>query len=371
MVDLAIDASRAGAGQRSGTEWYSAALIDALVRLEDRPAITLYTRNGPLALPPATCVEQREVRAKRLWTHVGLSAAMVRDRPRQLFVPSHVIPLLHPRNSVITLHDVGFLVHPDQHPSRQRRILQLTTRWNARMARRIIAVSGQTRDDLVNLLGVASSKVRVVHSGVDHTRFHPGTPDARADLQALAEHGIRPPYLLFLSTVHPRKNVDRLLDAFRLLDNPHLQLIIAGRTGWLANGLETRIVAGVSSGRVVRLGYVADELVPILYRRAAAFVLPSLYEGFGMGVLEAMASGCPVVIADRSSLPEIAGGHAIAVDPFDVSAIASGIRDALDPQRAQQLRTAGLRHAATFTWERTARETLAVLRDAGGAHGPA
>lgn len=369
MVDLAIDASRAGAGQRSGTEWYSAALINALVRIEDRPAIRLYTRNGPLPLPPADRVDQRVVRAKRLWTHVGLSAAMVRDRPRQLFVPSHVLPLLHPRNSVVTLHDVGFLVHPDQHPTRQRRMLHLATRWNARMARRIIAVSGQTRDDLVNLLGVSSSKVRVVHSGVDHTRFAPPPPDAGADVQVLAAHGIRPPYLLFLSTVHPRKNVERLLDAFRLVGDSHLQLVIAGRTGWLAEDLEDRIVAEASTQRVVRMGYVADNLVPILYRRAAAFVLPSLYEGFGMGVLEAMASACPVVIADRSSLPEIAAGHAIAVDPFDPAAIAHGIREALDPERTRQLREAGLRHAATYTWDRTARETLAVLREAGGADG--
>ena len=370
MVELAIDASRAGAGQRSGTEWYSAALIDALVRMDARPAITLYTRNGPIALPASIRVAQREVRAKRLWTHLGLSAAMLRDRPRQLFVPSHVVPLLHPRNSVVTLHDVGFLMHPDQHSTHQRRMLQLTTRWNARVARRIIAVSGQTRDDLVHLLGVPASKVLVVHSGVDHTRFHPGSSDASADEQVLNLHGIKRPYLLFLSTVHPRKNVERLLDAFLLMHDERFQLVIAGRTGWLADDLEARIVIEGSTPRIVRMGYVADELVPILYRRAAAFVLPSLYEGFGMGVLEAMASGCPVVIADRSSLPEIAGGHAVAVNPFDVAAIADGIRAAFDPDRARHLREAGMRHAATFTWERTARETLDVLLEAGGARGP-
>jgi glycosyltransferase involved in cell wall biosynthesis len=301
-------------------------------------------------------------RAPRLWTHLGLSAAMLRDRPAALFVPAHVIPAMHPRVSVVTIHDLGYLSEPQAHPPRARRMLDWTTRWNARAARAIIAVSGQTRDDLLRHYDTPPAKVHVVHSGLDHARFRvlePAAVDA-----ALAAAGVRRPYVLFLSTVQPRKNVARLIEAFEGLADDTLQLVIVGRDGWLSAPIGQRIAQSPARGRILRLGHVPDALVPALYNGAAVFALPSLYEGFGMGVLEAMACGCPVVTSDRSSLPEVAGEAALLIDPTDTRALRGALERALDPMQRLALAEMGLRRAAEFTWERTARATLAVIEDA-------
>lgn len=361
---LAIDASRATVAAKTGTEWYSLEIIRALATLTDRPALTLYTRAtpSPEGLPVAADIATRVIQAPRLWTHVGLSAALLRDRPGALFVPAHVLPVWRPAASVVTIHDLGYLNEPEAHPRRARALLDATTRWNARVARAVIAISSQTRDDLVRHYGVDRRKIHVVHSGVDHGRFR-RLPAAEV-ASRLASLGITSPYLLFLSTVQPRKNVVRLVEAFEALPDTAPALVIAGRSGWLSAPIEQRIAASPAAGRIHRLGHVPDDLTPALYNGAQAFVLPSLYEGFGMGVLEAMACGCPVVTSDRSSLPEVAGGAAILVDPTDADAIRAGVERTLAPSTRAALVEAGARRAADFSWERAARETLAVIMGA-------
>jgi len=359
LPEIAIDASRAAGPERTGTEWYSYELIKAMIELEDRPDLLLYHRESNLPFASAARVRHRVIRAPRLWTHLGLSSAILRDRPRSLFVPSHVIPIVHPRSSVVTIHDLGYRQEPSGHSRQSRTMLDLTTRWNAVVARRIIAISGQTRDDLVQHYHVPSSKIQVIHSGVNHERFRPVHP---ATIK-LPEGVIRP-YILFLSTVQPRKNVGRLLDAFIALNEPNVQLVIAGKTGWLATDIETRILMESRSHNVHRLGYVASSFLPGLYSAAEIFILPSLFEGFGLGVLEAMASGCPVVASNVSSLPEVAGDAAIFVDPMSVASIRDGLQQALDHTEQHRLRTAGLRHASEFTWERTAQQTMATIQQA-------
>lgn len=356
---VAIDASRSSARAMTGTEWYSRELIDALSALDDRPQVTLYDRTPDAATPVQARITRKVVRPRRFWTHTGLSLAMVRDRPDALFVPAHVIPLIHPRCSIVTIHDLGYRHEPGAHSRRRRTALEVWTRWNARVARRVIAVSSQTACDLGSEYGTPARKIRVVHSAVNHQRFGPQT-----DLTPLADLGIGGRYVLFLSTVQPRKNIVRLVEAFEQLDEPDLQLVIAGQSGWLSEATEARISSSPHRNRIVRLGYVPDRAVPALYNAAQAFALPSLYEGFGMGVLEAMACGCPVVTSDLSSLPEVAGDAAILVDPTDVGAIRDGLARALRPDERSRLREAGFRRASLFTWERTARETMAVILEA-------
>lgn len=358
---LAIDASRMSASERTGTEWYSYEIVRALAALEDRPDFTLYTRPGhEVPTLPRTTV--KTLRPSRLWTHAGLSRAMLTERPPALFVPSHVIPLIHPPASVVTIHDLGYLREPAAHPRRQRLMLDRTTRWNARTARRIIAISNQTRDDLEASYGVDPQKIRVVHHGVDHDRFSPGRSESTAEV--LARYDITQPYLLFVSTVQPRKNVVRLVEAFESLDNDALQLVIAGKSGWLSESIERRISESPLAPNIRRVGHVPDDDLPALYSASTAYVFPSLFEGFGMTVLEAMAAGTPVVTSNTSSLSEVAGNAAILVDPYSVAAIASGIREACDSENNRALRQRGLERASEFTWERAAQQTMDVIREA-------
>lgn len=359
---IAIDASRANAGMRTGTEWYSYELIRAMIALTDRPALTLYHRGSADETLDGPNVRHRLVTQSRLWTHVGLSAAMRRDRPAALFVPSHVVPIVHPPASVVTIHDLGYLAEPDAHPPYSRRMLDIASRWNARAARRIIAISGQTRDDLIRHYRARPDKIAVVHSGVDHDRFRIIEPDVvRTTLRQL---GIVQPYVFFLSTIQPRKNLDRLVQAFERLESDNLLLVIGGRSGWLNQEIDERIRTSPASSQILRLGPVADDDVPALYNGAEAFALPSLYEGFGMGVLEAMACGCPVVTSNRSSLPEVSGGAAILVDPLDVASIRDGLRHAMSAPWREALRAAGLARARQFSWEHTASQSLAVIQSA-------
>ncbi len=365
LTNLAIDASRMIAGGRTGTENYSVQIIRHLAALADAPPITLYAREGHpvVEVPGATLVTSGPA---RLWTHVGLSNAMRRDKPDALFVPSHVIPAWHPPVTVVTVHDLGYLHEPDAHPRRQRFILDRTTRWNARAAARIIAISGQTRDDLVSFYGVSPDKITVIHHGVDSNRYSP-VSDITDDA-ILERYGISQPYILFVSTVQPRKNVERLVEAFEMLDDqPDLMLVIAGRSGWLSEPIEARIESSPLRNRIVRTGYLPDDDLPALYRKAAAFVLPSLFEGFGMGVVEAMSSGTPVVVSNLPSLAEVAGEAGVLVDPVSVQSIAGGIREALDARRVPNLVSTGLARSKQFSWHEAAKATLQVIRDAADA----
>ncbi len=297
----------------------------------------------------------------RLWTHVRLSWEMQRRPPAVLFIPAHVIPLRHPP-SVVTIHDLGYVHHPEAHPPRDRRMLDWTTRWSTRVARRVIAISDATRRDLIQWYRVPEDKIDVIPHGVDGRFFAVTSEDIRRVRQRLAlpEH-----YVLAVGTIQPRKNLGRLAAAMRELAAaglPH-RLVIAGKRGWLASQVEREINQAGAADRVIFLGYVPPEMLPGLYAGADALAFPSLYEGFGLPVLEAMAAGAPVVASNRSAIPEVAGDAAMLVDPFAPASIADGlIRVLTEPDLRGTLIARGKERAATFRWDRTALETLSVLR---------
>jgi glycosyltransferase involved in cell wall biosynthesis len=367
-----IDASRAVAAQATGTEVYSQQLIRALIDAAPDRRFRLYFSRPPADNRfQAENVEARVIPLPRLWTHLRLSLEMARRAPDVLFVPSHVLPLLRPRRSVVTVHDLGYRHFPGAHPALQRAYLDLSTRWNARMSTRVIADSQATKDDLVRFYETPADKIVVAYPGLEPSLRR--VEDAQRLQEMKTRYGIAGDYLLYVGTLQPRKNLSRLIEAFGKSQTGEHQLVIAGKKGWLYDDLFTQVSEQGLANRVLFTGFLPDEDKPALISGAAALVFPSLYEGFGFPVIEAMACGTPVVCSNTSSLPEVAGdpsassgqAAALLVDPLDVDAIAAAIdRIVSDSVLRWTLIARGYIQAAQFTWQACARMILAVLEEA-------
>jgi glycosyltransferase involved in cell wall biosynthesis len=289
----------------------------------------------------------------------------------------HTGPLLVPRSPaaplVATVWDLTPIRFPDLHlPSNLFDRAGLRRRLER--AARVIVPSSATAADLEAEIGVPRAKIRVVPLAADG-RFGPPRGDAEreAGRRALEELGLGRDYVLTVAALEPRKNLLRLLEAFRLLRRrgrvPH-QLAVVGPKGWMTGPLEAVLSSAELAGAVVATGYVPLDVLKVLYGNAALLVYPSLYEGFGLPPLEAMACGCPVAVSRSSSLPEVVGDAGLYFDPGDVEAIAGAMHRLLDsPELGRRLALLGLARSRAFAWERTARETLAVYREAAGAVG--
>jgi glycosyltransferase involved in cell wall biosynthesis len=368
---LGIDASRALLRQRTGTEHYSASLLNALAALpQARHLPSVLYANLPesearerldFSLPARWRI--RAIPFPRLWTHLRLSLEMATRPPHTLFIPSHVVPLVHPRRSVVTVHDLGYLYYPEAHTRSSRLYLDLSTRFSARAARRVIAISQATKRDLVRRYRVSPRKVRVIYHGRDPI-FTP-VVDGRKLSDTAAKYGVDRPYCLHVGTLQPRKNLGVLVEAWAVLrscmDNPP-RLLLAGKRGWLYEPLLKSVEEHGLTDLIRFADYVERDDLPTLYSGALALAFPSLYEGFGLPPLEAMSCGTPVLASTASSVPEVVGDAAILLDPHQPSAWATAVELLCgDPAMRAELSRRGLSRAAQFTWERCARETLQVL----------
>ncbi len=367
---IGVDASRAAYAVRTGTENYSLELVRALrALLQQEPGddrLVLYTgRRLPPDLRPGDGCEVRQMAFPRLWTHVRLSLEMALSRPDVLFVPGHVIPLVHPRASVATIHDVGHLYYPDAYPVGQLRYLTWATRHNVRCAAHLMVDSEATKRDLAARFDVEPERMTVAYPGVSPQYFE---PVSLATLNAVRQkYQLSGPYVLYVGTLQPRKNVERLVVAFaeakRAAGFPE-RLVLAGRMGWLPEGI---LRALQEAGHQVTLaGYVPDEDLPGLYAGATAVVLPSLFEGFGMPLAEAMAAGTAVIGSTASSLPEVVGDAGLLVDPANTQELTDAlIWVCTHPVERAALVGRGRERAVRFSWEAAARATLEVLRQVG------
>jgi glycosyltransferase involved in cell wall biosynthesis len=356
---IGVDASRAVSALPSGTEAYSRRLIEALLAAEGPASFRLYLRHGP---EPGAFEgsDTRIMPFPRLWTHVRLSYEMARHAPDVLFVPAHVLPLVHPRASVATVHDLGYLHFPGAHPLLQRIYLDLSTRWNAAAAAHLVADSQATKEDLVSKYGVLPRKVTVAYPGRDETLAPIGD---RQRIEAVkARYGIRGEYFLFLGTIQPRKNLERVIRAYAAVGRDRL-LVLAGRRGWLHERVSRQVRSEGLEDRVLLVGYVDEDDKAALLSGATAFVFPSLHEGFGLPVVEAQSCACPVITSNTSSLPEVAGDGALLVDPEDEAAISAALAQlAGEPELRRSLVSRGLANCRRFSWGACANAVLGVIK---------
>jgi glycosyltransferase involved in cell wall biosynthesis len=288
----------------------------------------------------------------RLWSQVRLPLALGRERPDLLFVPGHALPFAWPGHVLTVVHDLAFDRHPSAYTRGERAYLRLSTRWAVTRSKLLIAVSESTRQDLIQLYGVRPDRVRVVPLGVSPPSIAPA-PGAR-----LAELGVDGDFILQVGRIETRKNPGLALEAVERLDG--VRLVVAGPERDPALSARLR-----SSTHCRVLGLVDQPLLELLYRRAAAVIVPSLYEGFGLPVLEAMARGKVVVAARTSSLPEVGGDAAVY---FHANATAEDVAGALKPALTdealrKELARAARARAAKFTWDRTAAGVAAVIKE--------
>ncbi len=359
---IGIDASRAVTAAPTGTETYSRQLISALLKADSPFRFRLYTRSVPPPglFPPTENYDVRAIRFPRFWTHLRLSLEMIAHPPDALFVPAHVLPLVHPRTSLVTVHDLGYLHFPRTHRASDRWYLDVSTRWNVQAAARVIADSNATRDDLIRFYRVNPEKIRVVYPALDADLFHP-VLDAGEIGAAKRRYRIGDDYLIAIGTVQSRKNYERLIRAFRCLPENY-ELVIVGKKGRQSRESMAAVRDLDLGMRVKFLDYVAATDLPALYSGARLCAFPSLYEGFGFPVLEAQACGTPLVCSNTSSLPEVAGDGAEFFDPLDVQAMTIALRRVLeDDARRRELIERGRANLARYSWSHAARQILETI----------
>lgn len=358
---LGIDASRALSAAPTGTEYYSRALIESLLRAESDVRFRLYTRATPQPnlFPPTNNYEIRAIPFPRLWTHLRLAYEMLTRPPDALFIPAHVLPPIHPRNAIVTVHDLGYKFFPDAHPFFQRAYLELSTRWNVKRARVVVADSMATRDALVKFYNAPREKIRVVYPAYNAAIFKPG---GGADIERVrAKYALPEKYILSVGTVQPRKNYARLIEASAQLPDEY-ELVIVGKKGWAYDSIFARVKELRMQARVKLLDYVPVQDLPALYAGAQCAAFPSLYEGFGFPALEAQACGAALLCANTSALPEAAGDGAEFFDPLNAADIARALRNVLgNPARRAKLIARGRENIKRFSWERAAREILEIV----------
>jgi glycosyltransferase involved in cell wall biosynthesis len=297
-----------------------------------------------------------------LWEQAVAPIAARRAAVDVLHGPVNVVPLLRSTPSIVTVHDLAFLRFPEQYPSLQRRYLHRLTRQSVLRADLTIAVSGHTRADVIELLGADPGRVIAVPNGVDE-EFSPrrGTRELDAFRK---ERDLPEEFILFVGTLQPRKNLEGLIRAYARLDpTERLPLVIVGSPGWMYQGIFDTLARHRLERDVIFAGYADSQSLPLWYSAASVFVYPSLYEGFGLPVLEAMACGTPVITSDTSSLPEVVGDAGLTVDPTDIDAMSMSIQRLLnDGALRNDLRRRGVERARAFSWRQTAERTANLYR---------
>jgi len=369
-LKIAVEARYLLSKEKTGVENYTYFLLSALARAEGDHELQLYVHRRPRpeelkSLAPFLASSRAHfhvVPPLKLWLKLWMPLAAQLHSADVGFFPGGILPRYRPFPSVMVVYDLCWAFYPEFYPPRELEFYRKIFPRCLAAAKRIFVISESTQQDLARLYGDAAGKTRLVPCGVDESI----APVQNAAAQVRERWGLPPGFILAAGTAHPRKNISTLLRAYALLSAASRPLLVligpSGDTVAPLHALAEEL--GIAS-QLRWLGYIASEQMPLLYSAAGAFVMPSLYEGFGMPVLEAMACGAPVICSNTSALPEVAGDAALLVDPQKPEMIAEALQSiCADASLAGELRAKGLLRAKAFSWEASAQLALKYLQEA-------
>ncbi len=379
VIRVLIDATGV-TRNKAGVGVYGKSLLDTLVaKHAATPTLDLFLlvqdddpdfafRDTPgITVIPVPSRFLRRIPLRLLFEQALLPLLLLYHRIDVLHSLHYSFPLLRlgRTRSVVTVHDMTFFSMPEVHTGIKIRFYRFFLRRGRTWADALIFISRSTQEDYIRLLGAPKCLSTVIHHGKG-SAFHPIMPHQQHAMAVVrTRYGLPNQYVLYVGTIEPRKNLDRLVEAFASIAPrfPDAGLVLAGMMGWKQEHLPARVQELGLQSRILFPGFVAEEDKPLLIAGCTAFVYPSLYEGFGLPVLEALACGAPTITSNTSSLPEVAGDSALLVNPLDTNALAEAMNCVLaSPALQQELHDRGLVQAGEFNWEYTANATIEVYR---------
>lgn len=357
-----------GLPHRVGSSEVCFRLLVELAKIDKKNEYVIYLPCEPTPDLPKESEnwKYKVIKNTKFWTIFGLTRALLKKPKLDVFFsPTHYGPLFTPCPEIISILDVSYKHFPELFTAKDKAQLAVWGKYSLAHSKRIITISHSSKDDIIEEYHVAPSKVDVVHLGIKEMANRMSSEESK---KIVEKHEVKKPFLLFVGTLQPRKNIARLIEALSLLKDKEVDMVIIGRRGWqFEEILEAPMKFGVTD-RVHFLENISDAELPAFYEECELFVMPSLYEGFGLPVLEAMKYGAPVAASDISSLPEAGGNAAIYFNPEDSADIAKKIEKVLDDKNLRpEMIKKGHEQVKKFSWEKAAREVLDVFEEVGGA----
>ena len=369
---IAIDAHSVGA-KLGGNESYAVNIVEALAQIDEVNDYTLYVTTAEAH----DRFHQRwpNFKVRTTLPHTPLIripltlSAELRKHPVDVLHVQFTAPPFCPCPVVVSIHDLSFEHLPHTFHRRSRTQLRLTVRHSAKRAAKILTLSEHTRRDVIDTYGIDPARITAIPLAAP--RHYSPVEDDRELQRVRHTYGIDGPYILSVGSIQPRKNLARLINAYASLRGKYAEaelpkLVLVGKRAWLYDETMRALAQTGLTEAVILTGYVPDSDLPALYSGALCFIYPSYFEGFGLPPLEAMKCGAPVIVGNRTSLPEVVGDAALTVDPYDVSAIAGAIESLVkDSDLRRELSVKGRSRAETFDWRETARRTLRIYEQVG------
>ncbi|MEK7159899.1 MAG: glycosyltransferase family 1 protein [Patescibacteria group bacterium] len=368
---IGIDGNEANVEKRVGIGEYAYELLMQFHKSQiSNLKFQIYLKEQPRVdmLPPTEKWRYKIIGPKKIWTQFALPVSLfLGKKPDVFFTPSHYAPRFSSAPTVISVMDLSFIRFPELFAKKDLYQLKNWTAYSVKNAKKILTISEFSKNDIIKEYEVEPKDIIVTYPGIrenESSKVH-NVYKAESMKDLNKKFGINKEYILFVGTLQPRKNIEKLIEAFSKIDKD-IFLVIVGKKGWLYDDiLKAPQKFGILE-KVKFLDFVSDSELPSLYKNALCFVLPSLYEGFGLPVLEAMKNGCPVITSNVSSLPEAGGDAALYFDPENTDEISKTIEKVIeDKNLREEMIKKGYLQVKKFSWEKTAKQTLKVLEEVG------